>query len=416
MRRTMREVTTRAGDAGRIAAPERLCGAALAIDAEQYFYPEALSVVERRHSDEPSRRLDGRFVRLELLPAADTKIRVSVASEGDGPRWDRFVATHPARTAYHVFGFRSLIEQTFGYDTYYLKAETNARGLVGVLPLVHVRRFLLDDLLVSLPFVNYGGPLAADGWVEQKLLAAATELAAKLGVAQLELRAQKTYGRAFHGRDDKVTMWLDLPPTADQLWCSFRSKLRAQIRRPEREAAVVATGGGERLADFQKVLSRNMRDLGTPFHSKKLFTGLVTLLGDRVRIVTVRLGGTPAAAAFLINHGPRVEVPWASSVRSLNYTGVNMLLYWALLEQSIEWGAPVFDFGRSTIGSGPYRFKQQWGARTVPLKYQYWTRSGHAPEILAPSNPRFALAIKLWKCIPLFASRLVGPPIVKYFP
>jgi serine/alanine adding enzyme len=329
-------------------------------------------------------------------------VEVSLADDDDAAHWDGFVAAHPARTAYHLFGFKSLIERVFGHSAYYLKAERTTGDLVGVLPLVRVKSLLFGDFLVSLPFVNYGGPLA--------------ELAAELGVAQLELRAQKAYGQGLYERTDKATLLLDLPQEADALWQSFGSKLRAQIRRPQREATDVAVGGLERLDEFHAVLSRNMRDLGTPFHSKRFFAALIALLDDRARLVIVTFEGRPAAAGFLIHHGGRVEVPWASSLRELNHLGVNMLLYWELLKQSVAWRARAFDFGRSTLDSGPYRFKQQWGAEPAPLHYQYWTRSGERPQILAPVDSRFSLAIEIWKHLPVFAAQLMGPRIVRYLP
>src|SRR5205085_4728841 len=57
-----------------------------------------------------------------------------------------------------------------------------------------------------------------------------------------------------------------------------------------------------------------------------------------------------------------MEIPWASSRREFNALGVNMLLYAETLKYAVESGVTVFDLGRSSIGSGTYKFKKQWGA------------------------------------------------------
>ena len=53
-----------------------------------------------------------------------------------------------------------------------------------------------------------------------------------------------------------------------------------------------------------------------------------------------------------------------------------MLLYWHLLERSIERGQSVFEFGRASRGSSTYRFKEQWGAQETPSEWLYFLRSG----------------------------------------
>jgi hypothetical protein len=76
----------------------------------------------------------------------------------------------------------------------------------------------------------------------------------------------------------------------------------------------------------------------------------------------------------------------------------------------------VFDFGRSTPDSGPYRFKAQWGASPIPLHWHYWVRGNSSPPELNPNNPKYRLAIKVWQHLPVSVTRLIGPSIVKNLP
>src|SRR4029079_19164841 len=94
----------------------------------------------------------------------------------------------------------------------------------------------------------------------------------------------------------------------------------------------------------------------------------------------------------------------------------NMALYWQNLRLAGEHGYDLFDFGRSTVGSGTHRFKMQWGGREEPLHWDYWAPEGARPPALNPNNPKYDLMIRTWKKLPVGLTRLIGPPIVKRLP
>ena len=93
-----------------------------------------------------------------------------------------------------------------------------------------------------------------------------------------------------------------------------------------------------------------------------------------------------------------------------------MLMYWASLEFACANGFQIFDFGRSTYGSGTFRFKEQWGAKPIPLHWYYWlSQNGPLPE-LNPSNPKYRAAISAWKMLPVGITKVVGPWIARRLP
>ncbi|MCA9176574.1 MAG: GNAT family N-acetyltransferase, partial [Planctomycetales bacterium] len=131
--------------------------------------------------------------------------------------------------------------------------------------------------------------------------------------------------------------------------------------------------------------------------------------------VTVSHRQKPIAAAMLV-HGERVtEVPCASSLRQYNSLNVNMFMYSQLLERAVERGSQVFDFGRSTIDSGPHRFKRQWGPdESVPV-WQYYVRRGEM-DGLRKESPKYQRAISLWRRLPVWLTRWIGPPLARCLP
>jgi hypothetical protein len=93
-----------------------------------------------------------------------------------------------------------------------------------------------------------------------------------------------------------------------------------------------------------------------------------------------------------------------------------MLLYRTILDWCIEHNVTEFDFGRSTVGSGTYRFKQQWGAKPIPFYWHYWLAPGREQPRLRPDNPRYRLLIALWRRQPVWLANRIGPLIVKNLP
>ena len=211
-------------------------------------------------------------------------------------------------------------------------------------------------------------------------------------------------------------MVLELPDSADRLWQTLGSKLRAQVRRPLRESVTVERGGVEWLGDFYSVFASNMRDLGTPVYPERFFREVVSHFAGETTLFVARAGALPVAASLVLRDGATLEVPWAASRGEWKARGVNMLLYWEMLRYAIECGCGRFDFGRSTRGAGTYRFKRQWGAQEVPLYWHYWRPDGGELPNLSPSNRRFSTAVSLWKRLPLPIANVLGPAIVRGIP
>jgi hypothetical protein len=92
-----------------------------------------------------------------------------------------------------------------------------------------------------------------------------------------------------------------------------------------------------------------------------------------------------------------------------------MLMYRQLLDRSVRRGQRVFDFGRSTVDSGTFRFKKQWGASADPAVWQYAMKEGDVRD-MRPDHPRFQRAIRLWQRLPVRLTRYLGPVIVRGIP
>lgn len=334
----------------------------------------------------------------------------------DAARWDAYVNAAPGAALYHLHGWKQVIEESFGHRTHYLAAQDEAARIVGVLPLAELRSRVFGTMLVSLPFFNYGGVCADPGEVRDALFDAAVNLASDRRADFLEVRHEDDWSRDLPRKTAKVAMRLELAPSPDEVWKQLGSKLRNQVQRPRKEGMTASVGRADLLDAFYDVFAANMRDLGTPVYGKAFFASILRRFPERTWIVTVSHDGQPVAAGFLAGFKDRLEIPWASSLKSHNRLSPNMLLYWTCLEAACERGYRVFDFGRSTPGEGTYRFKEQWGARPHPLYWYYWMRGGGPLPQVNPKNPKYQLAIALWRRLPLSVTRRLGPHVVKYIP
>ena len=290
-------------------------------------------------------------------------------------------------------------------------------GEQGALPLAFVRSRVFGRFLVSLPYINTGGVRAASGTAARLLLDRAIVLADELDVDYLELRHEQPilHPKLITPPSAKVHCRLALPADEDEVLAMLRAKVRNQVNRGREADFQVQWGGAELLADFYRVFARNMRDLGSPVFGKSLFDAMLGQFRSDAELCVLRLEGRPVGGAMLV-HGEQVtEVPSASCLREYNRLNTNMFMYWRLLCRAVERGSRYFDFGRSTIDSGAHKFKRQWRPEETFPTWQYYVRRGEVGG-MKKESAKFAMAIRLWQRLPLWAANRLGPPLARCIP
>jgi len=90
-------------------------------------------------------------------------------------------------------------------------------------------------------------------------------------------------------------------------------------------------------------------------------------------------------------------------------------MYSKLLERAIDLQSREFDFGRSSVGSGTYKFKEQWGALPHAAVWQYYVRKGD-PADMRPDSANKQILIRQWQKLPVALTRWIGPAIVRGIP
>ena len=321
--------------------------------------------------------------------------------------------SHANGTFFHLAEWRRVFESALGHQAHYLLAES-AGVIRGVLPLVHIRSRLFSNLLASLPFLAYGGILAVDAEAANGLEARARELGAELGVDFVELRNRDAERDGWETKSDYVTFRKEIPETPDECMLSIPRKQRAMVRKGikhELESRVE-----DNLDHFYDVFSESYRNLGTPVLSRRYFEAIHSAFGDDCEILTIFKGEAAVASVMSFYFRDEVIPYYGGSVITARSLMANDFMYWELMRRACEAGIRIFDYGRSRVGTGSYRFKKHWGFEPEALRYQYHLVRQQSMPDLSPGNPKYRMAISVWKRLPTALTRVVGPLIARGLP
>jgi FemAB-related protein (PEP-CTERM system-associated) len=347
---------------------------------------------------------------------------VTKLNRNDRHLWDQYVSASDKTTPYHRFAWGQAIEKSYGFEAIYVGVFYYG-DLVGVMPLVRMGVPLRQKSLVSLPYCDGAGAVADTQDALDALIAFAHNDIAKDTQEPVELRNADTTTVApdILANGQKVRMLLDLAATPDEQMANFKSKLRSQIRKAEKngmKSKVIVYNDTDNFArhmdEFYAVIAGNMRLLGSPVHSKAWFMSVLREYANNAYMVLVYKDAIVVGGGIVLLNHNTASIPWASTKAEYNRLAPNMLLYWTVLSEAITRGAQVFDFGRSTLNEGTYNFKKQWGSQPAPLN---WARyeSGNLVEVvdLGKSTAR-KLIETIWQKLPLWLVNYVGPKVRKF--
>ena len=186
------------------------------------------------------------------------------------------------------------------------------------------------------------------------------------------------------------------------VWKQALSKSRRGGVRRARKAGLRCSeeAGPAAAATFFRLVSETLARNGVPLVPPTLFEALIRVFEARILVVRGRAGKALASLLWL-RDGPLAWTPFWGMARSADCPGD--LLIWTMMEQALREGADIVDFGRSPVGGGSYRFKRQFGAVPVPV---LWL-SDRPFDLYR----RYAPAQKLWRALPGFVTRGLGPRV-----
>ncbi|PCI59665.1 MAG: PEP-CTERM system-associated, FemAB-related protein [Gammaproteobacteria bacterium] len=346
-------------------------------------------------------------------------INIKLATINDQKAWDQYVIQHSDSTPYHHFAWLQSVQSAYKHKTLAWLAIDNNKKVVGVLPSVLIKPPLSSAKLSALPFCDVGGALTDTNEIKAELITTANNYCKKNNIKTFEHRQSVDTTQNTDETiktTNKVRMLLQLPENSEILFAGFKSKLRSQIRKAEKNGLTSTVGRDQKHIDgFYQVFARNMRDLGSPVHSKKWFEDILANYQNNIIISNIYKDNIVVGAGIVLFNGENCSIPWASTNADHNRLAPNMLLYWSLLAYATDNGCKSFDFGRSTIGEGTYKFKKQWGTEPLALNWESYSNGAILPEDLTTSTGKLRVYVEaVWKKLPVFLSITLGTKIRKY--
>jgi hypothetical protein len=339
------------------------------------------------------------------------KIRCCPADE-----WCRLCGETEYSSIYQDPRWLELIEQVYPRLRLHRLACVNAAGtVVWLLPLVAIRPIgKLRSMLISVPFGNYGGFLyrkSPSALSEEQLQVPLNEYFNETKAFALEIRETGNPLPGFMPGGDFARFELTLPDTVEKMWKgTITGNARTSVRKADKLGVHVSFHDARQLEIFQELNERHAAYHGTPIHKRSWYPTLVEKFGEQAEIIIGRVQDTPIGALMVLYHEGKAILHAAISDVSYRHIPVTDKLLWAYFEKAIESGKVTsFDFGRTRADSGKRFFKRKWGAIEKPLNFYYLMKPGHVVPRILPENPALAPAIVVWRHLPRWVHRSVGP-------
>ncbi len=317
-----------------------------------------------------------------------------------------------ATSVAETLAWRSVLRDAYGIRGHLFAALENG-ACTGALGLYEIRHPLFGHYLTTAPFATDGGFFANTPAARARLLEAARRLADRRDVEYLLIRTREAPLEGFDVERRYVTAVVDLDEPPETIWTTrIPAKTRNQVRKGRKSGFTVRTGA-EHVDAFFRVFHRHMRDLGSPAHGRRFYRRVLAELPDRTEVIVVETGEEVVAGALVFYVNQTAMNLHAVALRKYSRLCPNYLMYWTMLERSHRAGCRWFDMGRSLEDSPQLAFKQNWNPRVIPLSYNYYLRQRREVPFVDPRNPTYGAAISAWRRLPLWATRALGPRLIR---
>ena len=301
--------------------------------------------------------------------------------------------------------FTQLLEKTYHMPCHHILLETK-NGEYEVPTFVKKNKLVVGILFEKTSFSKSS---KAD---MPELVSALINYAESQGFNEVRLFTEYPVANLSNTIPHKVNMVLDLPEQKETLWKAFKPIVRNRVRRPEKEGFhYIIANNKELVKQFHGVYLQAMHNLGSLCLPLDFFENLANNFSDEVAIYVGYLKDKPVCAAVMTDSENEIFMPWAGSLREYNRFGINMAMYWHMIEWAIDKKRARFNFGRSTRGGGTYTIKKKWLTHEQQL-YQY-----HIPihQESASKAKLFSYINKIIQQSPVFVMQLLSQFFLKRF-
>lgn len=333
--------------------------------------------------------------------------------DSDSREWRDFLGKNEA-LIFHTPEFKELIEKTFTNAKAEYMAIIGKKEIETIFPFLYIAKPMLGKKLISCGYIEYGGPagLQKDEYIKEILNHLKGKYSKKAEYLEIREGLNKIDFKKLNLK--KVSEYrrpLTRLGNIEELWKNISKKRRNNIRKARKSGVVIRELRKEDTESIYKLYLENMKRFGTPPLPKKFFENLFDILAEKGFARVTGAFYKNKLATVMINYIFKKTIHVIIVVSDQEYWIYKPadLIYW----ESIEWGCKngyeIFDFGRTRLDSGQFKFKQQLSTEIKDLDYYYLLWNTREIPNFDPTNPKYNLFIKLWQKTPLFIAKRIGP-------
>ncbi|NIM97899.1 MAG: peptidoglycan bridge formation glycyltransferase FemA/FemB family protein, partial [candidate division Zixibacteria bacterium] len=213
-------------------------------------------------------------------------LTVERLADADKSVWNEWLSTTADAYVYHLWEWGDVLCRTYGYTRYYVVAK-DRDNIVGAFPLLYVKSLIFGKRLISLPFVEYAGPLLKHGVRSSKaqrilshLMEYTTTLKGLLKADYVEVRQPPqrlstllpSFG--FTPVHRHVTFRIDLTKDESELWAGLKKKARNSLRKAVKAGVEIDEVDAAGLKPYYDLYLDAQKKHGSPPHSFAFFQNL----------------------------------------------------------------------------------------------------------------------------------------------
>ena len=322
--------------------------------------------------------------------------------------WHQLSQALPGATLYHRDRWIKLLARAYALSprlaTLYQRNMVVAAGVFARAP--------LSGRFISLPFSDSCPPLCR--WPQ-----AGPDLLQALVSQAPARRAYEVRGLAgqppWQTVECFVNWSLDLDRPLAHIERTLAGNFRRNLRQASRLSIAIERGSSTELLErFYAMQLESRRRLGLPPQPWRFFElarEIFAPSGD-LEVWIARERGRDMASAVFLRDGDLMHYKWGAR-RSTRPSLANHLLFWSVIEE-IAPRARILDLGRTDVrNQGLMRFKRELGASATALPSAFYPR---APRQISSEslNGAFALAARIWRRLPIFATALGGRILYRF--
>lgn len=183
------------------------------------------------------------------------------------------------------------------------------------------------------------------------------------------IQARNNYMLFFRGR------------SLDEIFNSFHSKWRYNIRLAQRRGVECIVCGKEALDDFYPLMEETGKRDGFLIRGKSYFSAMLDGLGEHCRLYMCYCGGEPISGAVCVNYAGKSSYVYGASTIKMRNAMPNYLMQWTMISDAHKSGCTVHDFmgipfytDETHRNYGVYRFKKGFNGEVVTYAGEFTYR------------------------------------------